>query len=230
MKNNDIQPYYIEEGRGEVLILIHGNGEDGNYFINQIPYFSKKYRVITVDTRGHGKTKRGVKTFTIRQFVDDLFLFMKELKIEKANIMGFSDGGNIALLFALKYPEKINKLIINGANLNTKGIKVFAQLPVEIAYKITRFFSKKNVHVKRKMEMLGLMVNDPKIEISDLKKIKAHTLVIAGTKDLIKEKHTKEIYEALPNAKLAFVKGNHFVAKKNPEKFNREVGIFLNMK
>ena len=60
MKNNDIQPYYIEEGRGEVLILIHGNGEDGNYFINQIPYFSKKYRVITVDTRGHGKTKRGV--------------------------------------------------------------------------------------------------------------------------------------------------------------------------
>jgi pimeloyl-ACP methyl ester carboxylesterase len=74
------------------------------------------------------------------------------------------------------------------------------------------------------------MVKDPNIKAEELFDIKSETLVIAGTKDLIKENHTKEIYKALPNAKLAFVEGNHFMAKHNPEEFNGKVNIFLNPK
>ena len=67
----DIKHYYIEKGQGEPLILLHGNGEDSTYFVNQIDEFSSYYRVLALDTRGHGQTPRGEASFTIRQFADD---------------------------------------------------------------------------------------------------------------------------------------------------------------
>ena len=88
----DIQLYYTEQGRGEPLILLHGNGEDGSYFAKQIPYFARNYRVIAVDTRGHGQSPRGTAPFTIRQFAEDLKGLLDELGITKAHILGFSDG------------------------------------------------------------------------------------------------------------------------------------------
>ena len=103
----DIKQYYVDQGKGDVLILLHGNGEDSLYFEHQIKYFSKDYRVIALDTRGHGRTERGTAPFTIRQFAEDLNCFMEEKGIEKANLLGFSDGGNIAMIFAMKYPGKV---------------------------------------------------------------------------------------------------------------------------
>jgi len=230
MNSNDIQLSFTEQGTGEVLLLLHGNNEDSDFFVNQIPHFSKKYRVIAVDTRGHGKTLRGEKPFTIRQFADDLFYFMEEHKIEKATILGFSDGGNIALLFALKYPEKVEKLIVNGANLNPQGVVFFEQLITDVEFYVMFLLSKFNDRCKKKAEMLRLMVKDPNINKEELQKIKVETLVIAGTKDLIKERHTREIYKAIPNAKISFVEGNHFMAKYNHKDFNKAVDMFLEIK
>ena len=68
----DIVHYFIEKGNGEPIILLHGNGENCNYFQGQIDEFSKMYHVYAIDTRGHGKTPRGDKPFTIRQFAEDL--------------------------------------------------------------------------------------------------------------------------------------------------------------
>ena len=118
---------YVEKGDGFPLILLHGNGEDHTYFVHQIEYFSEEYRVIAVDSRGHGASPRGDKPFTLRQFADDLCAFMDELKIEKAHILGFSDGGNIALLFGLKYPERVEKMIVDGANLYLDGLKIWVK-------------------------------------------------------------------------------------------------------
>lgn len=103
----DIQLNYIEKGSGFPLLLLHGNGENLDYFAHQIEYFSKFYRVIAVDTRGHGKSPLGDAPFTIRQFAEDLFAFMDTLRLPKAHILGFSDGANTALTFALKYPERV---------------------------------------------------------------------------------------------------------------------------
>lgn len=119
----DIRLYYEKAGDGEPLIMLHGNGEDGTYFKHQMEYFSKDYRVIAIDTRGHGKSPRGEKPFTIRQFAEDLNGFMEEQGMEKAHLLGFSDGGNIALAFALRYPGKVESLILNGANLCPAGVK-----------------------------------------------------------------------------------------------------------
>lgn len=226
-RKQDIRLHFTEKGEGMPLILLHGNGEDGTYFVNQIRYFSRWFRVIAVDTRGHGKTPRGKAPFTIRQFAEDLHEFMLEQKLEKADILGFSDGGNIALVFALRYPEQVNRLIINGANLDPDGVVPSVQRHTEKEYKRALFLAKFSRRAKRKAELLGLMVNDPNIKPEELKKITAKTLVIAGTKDMIKASHTRLIYENLPNARLSFVPGSHFIAAKSPDAFNREVEEFL---
>ena len=224
---NDIQHHYIEQGQGQPLILLHGNGESLDYFEHQIPFFAKAYRVIAVDTRGHGKSPRGDKPFTIKQFAEDLKAFMDSKGIDKAILLGFSDGGNIALTFALKYPERVEKMILNGANLFPSGVKPLYQWPIEVGYRIAKLFAKKSEKAKQNAEMLGLMVNEPHIDPSGLVRLTMPVLVIAGTKDMIKDSHTMLIYKSLPNAQMNIIEGDHFVASKNHEAFNRVVELFL---
>ena len=222
-----ISLHFVEKGRGKPLILLHGNGADGSYFEHQIDCFSADYRVIAIDTRGHGQSPRGEKPFTIVQFAEDLHDFMDENGIDQAILLGFSDGGNIALTFALKYPDRVEKMIIDGANLFPSGVKALYQWPIEIGYHIAKMFAKKSEEAKKNAEMLGLMVNEPHIDPSQLAQLKMPVLVVAGTKDMIKDKHTRLIYKSLPNARLTILEGDHFVANKNYEAFNSAVAAFL---
>ena len=223
----DIKLNFIEQGQGQPMILLHGNGENCDYFEHQISHFSKQYHVIALDTRGHGQSPRGEKPFTIKQFAEDLHDFMDEKGIEKAVILGFSDGGNIALTFALKYPEQVEKMIVDGANLFPSGVKPLYQWPIELGYRIAKIFSRKSEKAKQNSEMLGLMVNEPHIEPSELSHLTMPVLVVAGTKDMIKDSHTRLIYKNLPNAQLNIIEGNHFVANKNADAFNKVVDEFL---
>ena len=223
----DISLHFVEQGGGKPLILLHGNGEDGSYFKHQINCFSADYRVIAIDTRGHGQSPRGEKPFTIVQFAEDLHDFMDEKGIAKAILLGFSDGGNIALTFALKYPERVERMIVDGANLFPRGVKPLYQWPIEIGYRIAKLFAKKSDKAKQNAEMLGLMVNEPHIDPVELARLTLPVLVVAGTKDMIKESHTRLIHKSLPNAQLAILYGDHFVANKNAEAFNAAVETFL---
>lgn len=223
----DIELHCEETGGGEPLVLLHGNGEDGTYFAHQIAHFSQRFRVLALDTRGHGKSPRGEAPFTIRQFARDLLAFLDARGIERAHLLGFSDGGNIALVFALAHPERVGKLVLNGANLNTRGVKRSVQAPIELGYRMARLFAGLSAKARANAEMLGLMVNDPNVAPEELAALTAPTLVIAGENDMIREDHTRLIAERIPNARLAFVPGDHFVAAKNPAAFNREVERFL---
>ena len=223
----NIKLNYIETGSGDVPILLHCNGEESGYFTHQIEYFSAKRRVIAVDTRGHGKSPRGTAPFTIKQFAIDLCSFMDSLNIENADILGFSDGANIAAEFAIKYPHRVSRLILNGGNLNPDGVKRMVQLPIEAGYWFASKFADKSPEAKRNAEMMGLMVNEPNLSPEDISCIKTKTLVIAGTRDMIKNKHTKLIADSLPNSQLKFIKGDHFIANKRHETFNIAVEKFL---
>ena len=223
----DITHYYIEKGIGEPIIFLHGNGESCDYFRGQIDVFAERYHVYALDTRGHGKTPRGDKPFTIRQFADDLLCFMDDHKIRKAHLLGFSDGGNIAMIFAIQHPDRVDRLILNGANLNADGVKRSTQIPIEIGYRIAKRLSGKRDPARSNAEMLGLMVNDPNVEPDELKKIRAKTLVIAGTKDMIRESHTRLIAECIQSSQLVFINGDHFIANKKPQEFNQAVLDFL---
>lgn len=219
--------YYTEKGFGTPLVLLHGNGENGEYFKNQIDYFAKKYRVIAVDTRGHGKSPRGNKPFRLEIFADDLKSFLDENNLKRVNLLGFSDGGNIAIIFTLKYPDYVNKLAVNGANLFPSGLKAGFLLPVKLLYGLFYFPARFNKKVKRRLELLALMAKEPDILPEQLNDIKCPVLVMAGTRDLIKEKHTRLIAGSVPNSRLCFLKGDHSIAKTNSLEYNKTVEKFL---
>ena len=224
---SDISLCYTMQGAGPPLLLLHGNGEDGSYFTHQSDYFARRYTVYAIDTRGHGKSPRGTAPFTIAQFAEDLLDFMDEHDLAQARIIGFSDGGNIALSFALANPERVRRLVLNGANLDPSGVKASVQIPIILGYKLASLFAKRDPKARRNAELLGLMVNQPHIDPAALEDLFVPTLVIVGSKDMIKDEHTMLIANSLPNGQLEVLAGDHFIAAKNPEEFNEVVGRFL---
>lgn len=223
----DIHLHSAELGSGFPLILLHGNGENSGYFEYQMAPFAQHFRVIALDTRGHGQSPRGGAPFTIGQFAQDLLDFMDEHVLSRAHILGFSDGANIALALALKHPDRIGKMILNGGNLNPRGVKRSVQWPIEAAYRLVSLISRFDRKAVAKREMLGLMVTQPNWTCRDLETLNVPTLVIAGTRDMIRQDHTEAIHRAIPDSRLALIDGDHFVAHGNPEPFNRTVLDFL---
>ena len=221
----DIELFYTKQGSGPPLLLLHGNGEDGTYFIHQMAEFSRDFTVYAIDTRGHGQSPRGRAPFTISQFAEDLLVFMDQQGLTQADILGFSDGGNIALTFALRYPDRVRRLILNGANLDPGGVKPLVQLPIVAGYHLAAL--SKNPKAKVHRELLGLMVNEPHIAPAELKKLSMPVLVMAGTQDMIRERHTRLIAASIPGARLALIPGDHFIANKEPAAFNRAVRTFF---
>lgn len=221
----DISLHYIKKGSGSPLILLHGNGESGAYFVHQMDVFAERYTVYAVDTRGHGQSSRGTAPFTIAQFAKDLECFLEEQGLDRVDILGFSDGGNIALTFALARPDRVRRLILNGANLDPKGVKPAVQVPIVLGYRLASL--SKAPKARANAELLGLMVNEPHIDPAALSALTMPALVIVGTKDMIREAHSRLIRDSLPNGRMVVLEGDHFVASRRPEAFNRAVLEFL---
>ncbi len=219
--------FYEEAGEGFPLILLHGNGEDHRYFSEQIAFFSDHFRVIAPDTRGHGRSPAPDEPFSLSRLAEELKDFLDCLVIEKAHILGFSDGGNIALLFALRYPERVAGLILNGANFTPRGLKFSVALAVGTEYALlsaASLFSKK---ARCRRKIVGLMVGQPKLTEKELSTLRRPVLVIAGERDMIRESHTRALAAAIPGSRLAILPGDHFVAARNSTVFNRTVADFL---
>ena len=219
---DNIQLHYTEHGSGEPLILLHGDGEDSTYFEHQIAFFQNRYRVIAVDTRGHGGSPRGTAPLTLNQFADDLRTFMDELDIASAHILGFSDGANVAMLFALAHPTRVKSLVLNGGNLFPEGLTEQTRREIDEEYEQAVAANDEGL-----LELLRLMIDEPHIDPAQLAGLSMPTLVVAGTDDMIGETHTRLIAESIPNAQLALIEGTHFVAFENPDAFNRVVSEFL---
>ena len=226
-KGMAFEMYFEEAGEGFPLVLLHGNGESHEYFVHQIAFFKQNFHIFALDTRGHGRSPRGDGEFSIARFADDLLDFLDGHGIAKAHLLGFSDGGNIALTFALRHPKRVEKLVLNGANIDPSGVRRSVQAPIEIGYAMARRFAARSEKARANAEMLGLMVNEPHIAPEELKKLDLPVLVIAGTKDMIRREHTELIARSLPRAQLVFLKGDHFIANREPEAFNRAVSAFL---
>ena len=224
---DSIQLHFLQRGEGEPLLLLHGNGEDSSYFESQLEFFSRDHRVMALDTRGHGRSPRGSAPFTFDTFARDLLDFLDREGLEKVHLLGFSDGGNIALTFALRHQERLLSLILNGADLCPAGVKLSTQIPIVLGYGAAWLASRFSPGAVPKMELLRLMVKEPHISPAALEAIRVPTLVIAGTNDMIRESHTRLIQARIPGSRLVLVPGDHFIAKKNSAAFNREVDAFL---
>lgn len=213
--------YYEIHGEGDPILCLHGNGENSSYFKPQVEEFSKSYKVVLMDSRGHGKSSFGEAGLSLDLMAKDVLNVLKELNIDKVHLLGFSDGGNIALAIALKNPKCIKTLTLLGANLEPNDMKFLDRIPIKVEYYFYKLLSIK----KDKKEILGLMVKEPKNEAKELNRINLPTLVIAGERDAIKESCTKLISKSIKNSKLEIIKGgDHFVSSKKSEVFNK---IFL---
>ncbi len=220
--------YFPADPQAPTLILLHGNGEDHTYFVKQIPAFSPHFRLVLMDTRGQGQSTGGDGELNFSVFAADLLALMDHLQIAKAHLLGFSDGGNLALTFALAHPERVQSLILNGANLNPGGVKLSTQLPIVLGYGCCRLLSPFSHKARQNGALLGLMVNHPHIPSQALAALTMPALVIVGERDMIRDRHSQLIARSLPNAQFVRIPGgDHFCAAKCPEVFNHAVLSFL---
>ena len=149
------------------------------------------------------------------------------LGYKKINILGFSDGANIAMMFAIKNPDMVNKLILVGGNIKFSGLTFTTGLMIMLGYLSSCILSKIDKKLTANKEMFALMVKEPNLKPSMLNVIKAKTLLVNGNKDMIKISHAKTITKNIPNAELKIVNGDHFYLFKKPDEFNSLVMEFL---
>ena len=217
----DAKIYFEEYGEGEPLIFLHGNNGSIEDFYQQIPFFAKHYRVIVLDTRGQGRSTDLTKTpYTYEVFSNDLFQVIQKLNLKKVNLVGWSDGGNTALIFNAQHPELINKIVTIGAVLNPNGVKD------ELIENFKNLANKPSENTN--LRLIELMLNEPNITKSELDKIQNPVLVIAGEKDEVKEEHTKEIQQNIKNAELLIIPNStHYVPFEQPKILNEAILKFL---
>lgn len=186
---NNTNIYYVESGKGQPLILLHGNAETHQIFDKLIPTLSAYFHVYALDSRGHGKSAR-VKEIHYQDMANDVVDFIKQLKLERPLLYGFSDGGITGLLIASQHPDLLDKLMISGANLNPNGL-----------HSRDRFVYW-TWHLVTQRPELRILNTEPNITKADLQRIQIPTLVMAGEKDSVKISHTRLISEQIPNSKL----------------------------
>ena len=202
------------------MILLHGNGGNASSFFYVVDHFMKKRRVITLDTRGHGRTPKGEAPFTLKQFAEDLKCFMDEKGIDKADLIGYSDGGNIAMLFAIKYPERVNSMVLNGANMFPEGLCERDKKWIDGTFKKAKKALRRNPQngkARETYDLMALMVKEPHITPEQLSVLDIPTLVLVGSRDAIKPEHTKLIADSIKGARLCVVEGGHNIVKSNSE-------------
>ena len=205
---NGIQLFYETKGQGPPLILLHGNGEDHHIFDESADRLAKKWTVFLPDSRGHGNSSR-IREFHYRDMAEDIIGMIEELRIKEPCLYGFSDGGIIGLLIAIKRPELLSGLIISGANLNPRGMKRF---PFWL-YCAAWFFSRN--------PKLRLMLTEPDIRNSELARIPIPVWVTAGEHDVIRKNHTEQIAAAIP------VSGLRIVRKETHSSYVLRGSVFL---
>lgn len=194
LKVNGIELFYEQSGQGRPIILLHGNSETHRIFDKLINQLNHTYTVYAIDSRGHGDSTK-VKELDYNVMAEDIRCFIKELQLDKPILYGFSDGGIIGLIVAFRYPDLLSKLIVSGANIRPDGVKKRHIILFKIIYFLTR---SRNVK---------LMLTQPDIKEEELGRITVETLVLAGSNDMITEKHTRQIANAIPQSTLEIIDG-----------------------
>jgi pimeloyl-ACP methyl ester carboxylesterase len=227
---HDVDIYYEEHGHGFPLILLHGNGEDCSIFNQQVARFSPHFRVIAIDSRGHGRSTRQLESLSYKDMANDVVVLLDHLKIEKCHITGFSDGGIIALYLSMRIPERIEKMVLIGTNYNPSGIKLSCRAGMflsRLSCSIANLFGSSEKWKLKKL-LYTLMLKEPHISEKQLEQINIDTLIIVGEHDMVKSNHTGRLHQLLNNSRIAvFDNADHFIPEKKPELLNEEIEKFL---
>jgi pimeloyl-ACP methyl ester carboxylesterase len=224
--------YYETYGKGEPLLIIHGNGGSINNFLYQIPYFSKNYQVILADSRAQGKSVDPADSLSYEMMTDDLNALLDNLHLKDCYVIGWSDGGIEGLMLAIRHPDKVKKLAVTGANLwpDTTAVDPFVYHWAMNMNKIMSDSLKKapSPKLKNEVKLLHLLSYEPHIKVEDLHKITCPTLVIGGDHDVLLPKHTMLIAESIPKSYLWIIPNSgHSTPIFKKDQFNAVVGEFF---
>lgn len=216
-KVNGINLYYEVYGSGQQpLVILHGNGGSIANADPHLEFFSKKYKVIAIDSRGQGKSIDDVSELTYDLMASDVNALLEQLHIDSAYVWGQSDGAILSLLLAKDYPKKVKKAIAYAANLTPDTLGL---MPVEYNRIKAIVDHPKNA---KEEQLNTLMYKYPNIPFSDLHKIKADILVMSGDADMIPLEHTLKIYQNIERSNLCVLPAaTHGGAWEKPELFQQ---------
>lgn len=221
--------YYEVYGKGNPLLIIHGNDGSIINFLYNIPYFSKKYKVIIADSRAQGKSIDNSDSLSYEMMADDLNALLESLHVDSCFVIGKSDGGINGLLLAIRHPDKVKKLAVTGANLwpDTSAIDPFIYHWVN-HYNDSLSRLNQTPKVKNERKLFNLMINEPNITLQQLHTIKCPTLVIGGDHDVIKPVHTMLIAQSISKSYLWILPNSgHSTSTIYHDIFNKTVDNFF---
>lgn len=226
-----IKMYCEIYGSGKPLLMIHGNGGSIKSFENNISFFSKKYKVIVLDSRAQGKTIDTKDSLSFEMMADDEAALLDALHIDSAYVLGWSDGGINALLLAIRHPSKVKKLVATGANLWPDSTAMIPAnwLNDKHTVETTRT---ENFNAKEKNDWKLFMLDflQPNISLELLHTIKCPALIVAGDHDVIRTEHTVLISQNIPHAWLWILPNSgHSTLIEHRDEFDQKVDEFYRL-
>ena len=195
LKANGIDLFYKKSGNGAPLLLLHGNGEDHTIFDELSEKMQKHFTIYAIDSRNHGQSSK-TTDFSYQTMAEDISQFITALDLKDVSIVGFSDGAIIATMLELEHPNTFKQMVLLGINLKPSDFK-----EENLAYLSAE-------DEKTKDPLLKLMLEEPNIELSSLKAINTHTLVVRAEDELFDDALYTEIVNTMPNAQLLIME-NH---------------------
>jgi pimeloyl-ACP methyl ester carboxylesterase len=233
---NGLKMYYEIHGTGKPLVLLHGAFGWATVF----PSLAKNRQVIAVELQGHGHTADVDRPLTFEQMADDTAALLKHLKIEQADFFGYSMGGNVALAVAIRHPNLVGRVAINGSNYGKiedayepETLRQFKSMPADFAPPMLKGPYDKVAPDAKQWPLLVAKVKKMGLEFkgfarADMKSIKAHVLITLGDRDVVRPEHAVEMFRLIPNAQLAvFPGGDHFLLWTNADKVLAPIASFL---
>jgi pimeloyl-ACP methyl ester carboxylesterase len=233
---NGVKLYYTSTGQGSPVVLLHGGLANSDYWGLQVKALAAQHQVITLDSRGHGRSSRDARPFGYDLMADDVVAVLDQLKIPKADIVGWSDGAILGLDLAQRHPTRVGKVFAFAANSQTSGVKDNVDKDPTFAAYIERAgkeYAKRSPTPKEYdafVEQISHMwASQPNWSDADLGKIRTPVLIVDGDRDeAIKRDHTEYLAATIPGAGLLILpNASHFAFLQDPALFNAALLQFL---
>jgi pimeloyl-ACP methyl ester carboxylesterase len=215
---------YAMRGAGPTLVLLHGGGDTGEHsFAQQLDIFAEHYRIVAPDQVGQGRTPDAPGPLTYTGMLADTTALLQRLRLKHVDVVGFSDGGILALMLAVRHPELVRRLVVSGVNIAPEGLN-----PDDLAdLRATQNPEPKTIDEKL-AHLWATSPTDAELNVAMLAGITQPVLVISGDRDAITLEHTVKIFHALPNAELCILPGtDHATFSGRSEWLNPIVTAFL---
>lgn len=233
---NGIRIWYATFGKGEPVLFVHGGLGNSDYWGNQVRALTAaNYRVIVMDSRGHGRSTRNAQPFGYDLMSDDVIGLLDYLKIRKVALVGWSDGAIIGLDIAMRHPERLSKLFAFAANIDPSGVADASHSPVVNEYipRAGREYAALSPTPKEYKPFLAQITKmwstQPHWTRADFAKIKAPTWIVDADHDeMITHDQPRKMADWTPGAGLLIEPDvSHFAFLQDPEQFNRDILHFL---